>query len=64
MNTNRYTIRLEKPEDHREVEDEASGAGFLNEPGLLSDDGCVIGEEPVYCKREPVCCKWQPVDAI
>ena len=33
MNTNRYTIRLEKPEDHREVEDEASGAaGFLNEP--------------------------------
>ena len=31
MNTNRYTIRLEKPEDHREVEDEASGAGFLNE---------------------------------
>ena len=31
MNTNRYTIRLEKTEDHREVEDEASEAGLLNE---------------------------------
>ena len=32
MKTIDYTIRLEKTEDHREVEDEAYEAGFLNEP--------------------------------